>query len=88
MDTPSEQMADTDIPLVLDVDGTLLRTDMLYESFWAALGHDIAATLNATATHWHRPERLKQALIGMARLRIDHRAGVATVRGERGVSPC
>ncbi len=27
------------VALVVDVDGTLLRTDMLYESFWAALGN-------------------------------------------------
>ena len=27
-------------PLVLDVDGTFLRTDMLYECFWGGLGRD------------------------------------------------
>jgi len=37
-------------PLVLDVDGTFLRTDMLLECFWAGLGRDPLATLKASAT--------------------------------------
>ncbi len=49
-------------PLVLDVDGTLLRTDMLYENFWAAMGHDSRATLRALATRWTRPNLLKGEL--------------------------
>ena len=32
-------------PLVLDVDGTFLKTDMLLECFWAGLGRDPLATL-------------------------------------------
>jgi 4-hydroxybenzoate polyprenyltransferase len=71
MDTTSDQLIENDIPLVLDVDGTLLRTDLLYESFWAALGHDLTATLLATATNWQRPQRLKHALMSIARPRID-----------------
>ena len=34
-------------PLVLDVDGTFLRTDLLFESFWRGLGRDPIATLKA-----------------------------------------
>lgn len=71
MDTTPDQMADIDIPLVLDVDGTLLRTDLLYESFWAALGRDFTATLTATFRHLNRPERLKLALANIARPRTD-----------------
>jgi 4-hydroxybenzoate polyprenyltransferase len=71
MDNFPEQMNDTDVPLVLDVDGTLLRTDLLYESFWSALGHDFFATLRVLFTHWRRPERLKQALIEIDRLSVD-----------------
>ena len=70
METTPNQMNDADVALVLDVDGTLLRTDLLYESFWAALGHDFAATLCAAAANWQRPERLKRALINIARPRI------------------
>lgn len=68
--TPPDPDAQT-IPLVLDVDGTLLRTDLLLESFWAALGHDVSATLRATARHLRRPAALKQALAGIARPEID-----------------
>ena len=32
-------------PLVLDVDGTFLKTDLLFETFWAGLGRDPRATL-------------------------------------------
>lgn len=31
---------DKNKPLVVDLDGTLLRTDMLYESFWSFIGSD------------------------------------------------
>ena len=33
--------------LVVDLDGTLLRSDMLYESFWSALGRDWRSPLRA-----------------------------------------
>jgi 4-hydroxybenzoate polyprenyltransferase/phosphoserine phosphatase len=33
--------------LVVDLDGTLLRSDMLYESFWSALGRDWRAPVRA-----------------------------------------
>lgn len=38
---------ETGKPLVLDADGTLLRTDMLLEGLWKGLGSDPAATLKA-----------------------------------------
>ncbi|MGD9864240.1 MAG: UbiA family prenyltransferase [Pseudodonghicola sp.] len=53
-------------PLVLDVDGTLLRTDMLYESFWAAMGHDSLATLRTLVAQWRRPNLLKRDLRAVA----------------------
>ena len=34
-------------PLVLDVDGTFLRTDMLFETFWAGLGRDPFGVIGA-----------------------------------------
>lgn len=60
-DTPPEP------PLVLDVDGTLLRTDLLYETFWAALGAHPAAALHSLARYWRAPARLKHALLSIAR---------------------
>ncbi|MCX8509717.1 MAG: UbiA family prenyltransferase, partial [Rhodobacteraceae bacterium] len=58
-------------PLVLDVDGTFLRTDLLWECFWAGLGRAPLATMRACARHFgHRPA-LKEALAGVAGLRTD-----------------
>ncbi|WP_368187053.1 UbiA family prenyltransferase [Aestuariibius sp. HNIBRBA575] len=58
-------------PLVLDVDGTLLRTDMLLECFWAGLGKDPMATLKASLLHWRDRARLKSELAQIAPLRTD-----------------
>ncbi|EAR52308.1 hypothetical protein OG2516_07522 [Oceanicola granulosus HTCC2516] len=63
--------ARTGRPLVLDADGTLLRTDMLVETFWAGLGSRPGATLAATARHIRHPARLKAALAEIAPLRTD-----------------
>lgn len=58
-------------PLVLDIDGTFLRTDMLYESLWAGLGTDPKATIKAVLTHGANPARLKRDLAEIADLRVD-----------------
>ncbi|MGB3179297.1 MAG: UbiA family prenyltransferase [Albidovulum sp.] len=58
-------------PLVLDVDGTFLKTDMLFETFWAGLGRAPAATMKATCVNFTRPERLKAELAAIAPLRTD-----------------
>lgn len=58
-------------PLVLDVDGTLLNTDMLYECFWAGLGQDPVTTLKATFRHIGDRARLKQELVNVVELRTD-----------------
>ncbi|KPU83754.1 UbiA prenyltransferase [Marinosulfonomonas sp. PRT-SC04] len=58
-------------PLVLDVDGTFLNTDMLYESFWAGLGQNPLATLKVAFKHIRHPARLKQELVNVADLRTD-----------------
>ena len=57
-------------PLVLDVDGTFLRTDMLFECFWAGLGQDPIATL-ATLRHVGQPQVLKAELSRIVTLRTD-----------------
>lgn len=45
--------------LVIDLDGTLIKTDMLFESFWAALSEDIRTAIST----------LKDLLIGKAHLK-------------------
>jgi 4-hydroxybenzoate polyprenyltransferase/phosphoserine phosphatase len=58
-------------PLVLDVDGTFLKTDMLFETLWAGLGSDPIATIRATAANFRHPERLKAELARIAPIRTD-----------------
>ncbi|MDP3860920.1 MAG: UbiA family prenyltransferase [Phaeovulum sp.] len=63
-------MAETAKPLVLDVDGTFLKTDMLLEAFWCGLGRAPFATL-ACLRHLAHPARLKAELARVAPLRTD-----------------
>lgn len=58
-------------PLVLDVDGTLLRTDMLFENVWAGLGTDPIRTIKAGVTLLSKPARLKEAVYNIADIRVD-----------------
>ncbi|MDV7271720.1 UbiA family prenyltransferase [Thioclava sp. A2] len=58
-------------PLVLDVDGTLLRTDLLFEGFWAALAKDPVSTLRHSLSHLTARAALKAGLAGIAGLRLD-----------------
>ena len=58
-------------PLVLDIDGTYLKTDMLLESFWAGLGTNPGATLLATFRNLTTPAALKRALTEVVALRYD-----------------
>ncbi|MCB2111423.1 MAG: UbiA family prenyltransferase [Defluviimonas sp.] len=58
-------------PLVLDVDGTFLKTDLLFETFWAGLGRDPRATLTACFRHFRDRARLKAELAMIAPLRMD-----------------
>lgn len=58
-------------PLVLDADGTLLRTDMLLECFWAGLAKDPIATLKVAATNLGDRAKLKAELAQIAPLRTD-----------------
>ena len=60
-----------DKPLVLDVDGTFLKTDMLLECFWAGLGRDPAATLRASLTLLGDRAALKAELARIADIRTD-----------------
>ncbi|SOB93282.1 4-hydroxybenzoate polyprenyltransferase [Rhodobacter sp. JA431] len=58
-------------PLVLDVDGTFLNTDLLYEGFWAGLGRDPFTTLRIAATNLSNPPQLKAELAAAVPLRTD-----------------
>lgn len=58
-------------PLVLDVDGTFLRTDMLLECFWAGLGRDPIATLSAGFRLAGDRAALKRRLVEIAPIRTD-----------------
>ena len=58
-------------PLVLDVDGTFLRTDMLVESFWAGMGKHPLATLGASLRHFGDRARLKAELARLGQPRTD-----------------
>ncbi|NVJ96460.1 MAG: UbiA family prenyltransferase [Marivivens sp.] len=58
-------------PLVLDIDGTLLRTDMLFENVWAGLGTDPIRTIKAGVTLFRKPARLKEAVYNIADIRVD-----------------
>lgn len=57
--------------LVVDLDGTLLRTDMLFESFWSALGQD-----------WRSPILSARALLGGRAALKRHLATAAKVSVE------
>jgi len=63
-------MAETK-PLVLDVDGTFLKTDILFECFWGGLGKDPFAVLGTAARNFTRPAVLKRDLAKIAKLRTD-----------------
>ena len=52
--------------LAVDLDGTLIRSDMLLESFWAALARDAPATLRALFHLRQGRAALKAALAGIA----------------------
>lgn len=57
--------------LVVDLDGTLLKSDMLYETFWSAVGLDCRATFRAAVALTNGKTCLKQYLAKLARVDID-----------------
>ena len=58
-------------PLALDIDGTFLKTDMLFECFWAGLSRAPWKTLKVAVRHMGDPAKLKHELAGLANLRTD-----------------
>lgn len=59
------------IALIVDIDGSLLRTDMLFECFWAALGRHPVQCLIVLWKHLFDRALLKQQLAGLAELDVD-----------------
>lgn len=58
-------------PLVLDVDGTLLRTDLLFENFWIALGANFWLTLRTLWSCWRNRALLKSELCKIAQPDVE-----------------
>ena len=56
-----DHLAGRDI-LAVDLDGTLLRSDMLHESFWSATGRDWRTPFRAARTLAHSRAALKRRL--------------------------
>lgn len=61
----------TELPLVVDVDGTFIKTDMLFEGFWKALGQAPLKTLRATWRHFSDRAVLKSKIAQIAGIRVD-----------------
>lgn len=60
-----------DKPLVLDVDGTFLATDLALESLWAGLQRAPRETLAAMVRHLGQPAARRRALTRIAPPRVD-----------------
>lgn len=54
--------------LVIDLDGTLLRSDLLYETFWDACGRDWRSTVPAARALLRGRAALKRCLAGLSTL--------------------
>ena len=54
--------------LVVDLDGTLLRSDILFESFWSAFGHNWRSPFTSLVALLSGRAALKKHLAGAARL--------------------
>src|SRR5690348_5256271 len=59
------------LPLVVDLDGTLLRTDLLDETFVAVLRRDPLALPSLVAAAWRGRAALKQELAACAEIDLD-----------------
>ncbi len=63
-----ENQENKNVPLVVDVDDSLLKTDLLLESFWAALGRHPIGCLKAVSTLLTKRAKLKARLAELAAL--------------------
>jgi len=85
MDTPPALVVDT-TPIYVDLDGTLIRTDLLWESLVGALRRHPLASLGALARLRHGRAPMKQALAVLAEIDVAalpyNEPLVAWLRGE------
>jgi 4-hydroxybenzoate polyprenyltransferase/phosphoglycolate phosphatase-like HAD superfamily hydrolase len=72
----AEQPAPTSIPLVVDLDGTLVRTDTLWESFFAAWARNMWLPIATLFLLFRGRAALKQTLSARA---LDSRLTIATL---------
>ncbi|MDA0958777.1 MAG: prenyltransferase, partial [Proteobacteria bacterium] len=56
--------------LVVDLDGTLLRTDLLHETFWSAFSRDWLTPIKAARALWSGKPSLKSYLYTVATVDI------------------
>lgn len=78
-DAPADPAPLTARPLVVDLDGTILNSDLLYESFFDALSRDIFGALRAIATLHFSRQALKARLADLSNLdytTLPYNAGV------------
>lgn len=61
-------MQDLNKPLIVDIDGSLLRIDLLMENFWRALGVDFFRTLIVAFSTFWVPAKLKRKLTEIVEL--------------------
>lgn len=58
--------SDATVPLVVDIDGTFLKTDLLLECFWKGLGSAPVRTVQAALRHFTDRPTLKRTLAEIA----------------------
>lgn len=66
----TEAMGEEVIVLAVDLDGTLLRSDMLHESFWSALGRDWRSPFHASAALMRGRAALKKHLAAASEVSV------------------
>ena len=59
------------LPLVVDIDGTFLKTDMLFEGFWLAMGKRPLETVKTAFRYLRDPARLKQEITRLAEINVE-----------------
>tara|TARA_R110001583_G_scaffold195527_1_gene375371 strand:- start:8365 stop:9798 length:1434 start_codon:yes stop_codon:yes gene_type:complete len=60
------------VPLVVDMDGSLLKTDMLYESFVSSIGNSITTIFKVPLWLFKGKFNLKQSLAEGSSIELDH----------------
>jgi 4-hydroxybenzoate polyprenyltransferase/phosphoserine phosphatase len=58
-------------PLAVDIDGTFLKTDMLFEGFWLAMGKQPLNTIKTVFRHFNDRARLKREITELADINVE-----------------